>query len=115
VFIDDAGSREWNESESYQRIVAAIEEAGLDLTVVTRAEEASIILVFRYIGGTRPQWFCSGPYCAPDRASGEVYIRDGDTLRVVLLFEEQLNAWRTKLARRFAERFVDAYRDAGRR
>lgn len=111
VFVDTAGSREWVDGESHERIVSAINGARLGLEIVTRREDAEVILTFRYDAGTRPQWL-QGPYSSLDRAQGEVNVVHASGSLVVMRFKEELRLWKTKLASRFGKAFVRAYKEA---
>ena len=111
VFVDTGGSREWTAGESYDRIIAVLDQARPRPQIVTRAADAQIVLAFRYIAGTRPQWL-RGSNDVADRAVGEVYVGRLDGLRILMTFDEDLSAFRTHLATRFAAAFVDAYQKA---
>jgi hypothetical protein len=50
------------------------------------------------------------PACA--RAVGEVYVSQGGTLRVLLLFDEEWFYWKPKLPVKFAREFAKAYKAA---
>jgi hypothetical protein len=111
VFIDTTGSSEWVPGESQKRILAVIAEASLGLRVVSRAEDASVLLVLRYNAGSRLQWWRDSN-SSPDWAIGEVYVVGANGLRVVMLFDETLSAFRTRLAERFGRAFIQAYKEA---
>jgi hypothetical protein len=111
VFVDTSGSREWVDGESYDRIASALAKAQLGLKLVSRVEDAEIVLAFRYAAGTKPQWL-RGTYDIGDTAVGEVYVASSDGLRVVMTFDEELSLLRTGLATRFAEAFIEACRRA---
>jgi hypothetical protein len=106
VFIDTTGSPEPNQATP---ILAAIEDAHLGVTVVPSASEADIILAFRCAPGTKLMPSKTEPHT---RAVGEVYVSQGGTLRVLLLFDEEWFYWKPKLPVKFAREFVKAYKAA---
>ena len=101
-------------NENRSRIVTTIAESRLGLTVTSRREDASIILVFQYDAGRGgPTPTCTGAHSwAPDRATGEVYVSDANGVRPVLSFRRECSIYRRWLATTFAEAFVRAYREA---
>jgi hypothetical protein len=109
VFIDTAGSYESKEGESYRRILAVIEKAGVGVTVVNTAKDADVILAFHYEKGV---WLSQ--LGGPNRAVGDVYVTDGGKLRILLFFAQEARLLNRKLAENFGQKFVRAYRDANR-
>jgi hypothetical protein len=120
VFIDTRVFMDRNESieteddlSSYENIVAVIEEARLGITVVKSAEDADIILAFRFFSATFGISGFGGTGSTPSAAIGEVYIAEGGRLRVLMLFEkERFPFFTRKLSRTFGLDFVKAYKDA---
>jgi hypothetical protein len=120
VFIDTRVFMDRKESivteddlSSYENIVAVIEEARLGITVVKSAEDADIIMPFRYFGATFGTSGFGGTGSTPSAAIGEVYVAEGGRLRVVMLFEkERFPFFTRKLSRTFGLDFVKAYKEA---
>jgi hypothetical protein len=111
VFVDSRSSHAFMQTENAKRIAATIEGAGLSLKVVSRADDAEVILVFRYFGGAQPT--CTeGIGYGPDRGSAEVYVARATGPRVVMVFDEECRIWRRWLAETFGRAFIRAYKSA---
>jgi hypothetical protein len=106
IFIDTTGSPEPNQATP---ILAAIEDARLGVTMVSSASDADIILAFRCAPGTK---FLPSKTEPQTRAVGEVYVSQGGTLRVLLLFDQEWFYWKPKLPVKFAREVVKAYKAA---
>jgi len=93
-------------------IVSTIGDANLGVTVVSREEEADVILVFCTDSLESRCHFSTSSFDISDVGYGSVYTVQPDGLRLAMLYSERCTLRSHRLAKSFGEAFVQVYRTA---